>query len=188
MDADFSRKPTLEGECAVLRPFHATDAAAMLRACSDPEMQWLTGTVSSSEELNDLQLGEFEQWYGTRDMADDRLDLAIVDRDSGNVVGEAVLNEWSAANYSASMRVRIGPKGRDRGIGFETAWMLLDYAFLDLDLNRVSCTVYSFNKRARHLCSKLGMTHEGTDRQALLFDGYWVDRLRLGILQSEWRK
>lgn len=43
----------------------------------------------------------FRDWYSTRNQQPDRLDLAVVDKASGQCVGEVVLNEWNDATAAA---------------------------------------------------------------------------------------
>jgi RimJ/RimL family protein N-acetyltransferase len=83
----FSRKPVLTGERAVLRPFTEDDAPVMARILADPEVLRLTGSPTDGFEPDRLR-----SWYGSRNDHADRLDLGIVDRASGELVGEAVLN------------------------------------------------------------------------------------------------
>lgn len=44
-----------------------------------------------------------------------------------------------------------------------------------MGLHRISLEVYAFNPRARHVYEKVGLVHEGTGWEALLFDGRWID-------------
>ncbi|GHE62204.1 hypothetical protein GCM10017771_85510 [Streptomyces capitiformicae] len=83
----FSEKPVLTGERTVLRPFTENDVPVMARILSDPEVIRLTGSPAEA-----LGLDRLRSWYGTRNDQSDRLDLGIVDRASGELVGEAVLN------------------------------------------------------------------------------------------------
>jgi RimJ/RimL family protein N-acetyltransferase len=183
---DFSPKPTLTGERVVLRPFMADDAEAMLEILADPEVQRLTGSINSSSDPADLDLAELQAWYGSRNDQTDRLDLAVVDRASGRVVGEVVLNEVDTGSFSCNFRTLIGPDGRDRGLGSEAIALLLEYAFGTIGLHRIGLEVYDFNPRARHVYARLGFRHEGTRRDALLFDGEWVDAHVMAVLAGEW--
>ena len=88
-ETNFSVKPVLTGERAVLRPFTEDDVPVMAEILNDPEVIRLTG--SPAEEFGPDRL---RAWYTTRNTQADRLDLGIVDRASGELVGEAVLNEW----------------------------------------------------------------------------------------------
>ena len=184
----FSAKPTLVGARVTLRPFRDDDVAAMATAIADPEVRILTGSASSTAEAeaDDGRFGDLATWYATRGAQEDRLDLAVEDRQSGRCVGEVVLNEWEPANAACNFRILIGPDGRGRGLGTEATTLLLRYAFEDLRLHRVSLGVYAFNPRARHVYEKAGFVVEGVDREALLFDGRRVDMIRMAALAPEW--
>jgi RimJ/RimL family protein N-acetyltransferase len=183
---DFALKPTLTGELVELRPFTVADAEAMQRILADPEVLRLTGSTHSSAERDELPLSELRDWYGTRSDQTDRLDLAVVDRGSGAVVGEVVLNEVDAGSLGCNFRALIGTDGRDRGLGSEAIRLLLDHAFGTIGLHRVALEVYDFNPRARHVYTRLGFRHEGTLRHALRFDGEWVDAHVMAVLADDW--
>lgn len=179
--ADFSVKPVLTGEKALLRPFTEEDVPVMLRVLADPEVIRLTG--SPTEEFGEERL---RSWYGSRNEQTDRLDLGIVDRASGELVGEAVLWEWDRHNRNCSFRILIGPAGRDRGLGTEAVRLILGYAFERLGLHRVSLWVFAHNPRARRAYEKAGFVTEGVERQSLWQDGEWIDAVRMAVLAPEW--
>ncbi|MEC3557614.1 GNAT family protein, partial [Bacillus thuringiensis] len=70
--------------------------------------------------------------------------------------------------------------------GSEAMKLLLDYAFLELNLHRVSLRVFSFNHKAIKLYEKIGFVHEGSSRQSLYRNGAWHDIVHMGLLQSEY--
>ena len=185
----FADKPTITGERAVLRPFEDGDLTALAEAIADPEVGRLTGSVNSSTHAADAAFdeGRLREWYSTRNAQTDRLDLAIVDRASGECVGEAVLNEWEPENASCNFRILIGPRGRDRGLGTEATRLILAHAFETAGLHRVSLEVYAFNPRAQRAYEKAGFTVEGVRRHALRFDGEWVDAVVMSVLAHEWQ-
>lgn len=129
---------------------------------------------------------QLHSWYSTRAEQTYRLDLAIVDRATGGVVGEVVLNEWEPANRSCNFRTLIGPTGRSRGLGTETTRLIVDHGFRALGLHRIELEVYSFNPRARRVYDKVGFVHEGTRRDALRFDDEWIDAEVMAILATDW--
>jgi len=183
----FADKPTLVGERVVLRPFHEADLPALAAAIADPEVGRLTGSVHTSEEAGQgHDEGRLREWYLTRNDRDDRLDLAVVDRRSGECVGEAVLNEWEPENSSCNFRILIGPGGRDRGLGTEATRLILGHAFESLGLHRVGLEVYAFNPRGRRAYEKVGFVEEGVRRDALRFDGAFVDSVLMSVLAPEW--
>lgn len=183
-------KPTLTGDRVVLRPFRPDDVLVMATILSDPEVGRLTGSVHGSGERAESGevTGELWDWYGTRATVDGRLDLAVVDRATDEVVGEVVINDVDDGNRSANFRTLIGPTGRDRGLGTEAARLVIDHAFAELGLHRISLEVYAFNPRARRVYEKVGFRSEGVLREALAFDGGWVDAEVMAILRSDWER
>jgi RimJ/RimL family protein N-acetyltransferase len=188
--ADFSVKPTLTGERAMLRPIVLDqDAAALREMLTDPEALRLTGSMNGPDDMPDWDAAaeaRFRDWYGTRNDQVDRLDLAVVDQASGEAVGEAVLNEWDPGNRSCSFRIVLGPRGRDRGLGTESARMIVGYGFEQLRMHRIALEVHSHNPRARRVYEKVGFVAEGVLRDALRWDSEWIDATVMSILAPEW--
>lgn len=177
---DFAHKPTLTGDLVVLRPLDEGDYEALAAAMDDPDVARLTG---SHEEISEERARE---WMRTRKDQTDRLDLAIVDRASGQVVGEAVLNAWDPPNKSCNFRILIGAAGQGRGLGTEATRLIVGYGIGQIGLHRISLGVYAFNPRARRAYEKAGFKAEGVLRDALLWEGEWIDEIVMSILASEW--
>jgi RimJ/RimL family protein N-acetyltransferase len=184
---DFSIKPTLTGEKVILRPFATADFPFLLAALADLEVLRLTGSVHSAHATVDAAEAErFLEIYRARNAQPDRLDLAVVDRASGECVGEVVLNEWDKGNRSCNFRTLIGPGGRDRGLGTEALRLIVGYGFEQLGLHRISLEVYAFNPRAQHVYEKAGFVAEGVLREALRYEDEWIDATVMSILDYEW--
>ncbi|MFI9817990.1 GNAT family N-acetyltransferase [Saccharothrix variisporea] len=182
--SDFRTKPTLTGEVVVLRPVTADDVPALLPMLTDPEVARLTGSHGGG----DPDQAVLREWYGSRGAQDGRLDLAVVERGSGRVVGEAVLNQWDADNGSCSFRICFVPGAVGRGMGTEATRLIVGYGFEVLGLHRISLEVYAFNPRARRVYEKVGFVAEGVLRDALLWDGERVDATVMSILRPEWER
>jgi len=179
--ADFSVKPVLAGERAVLRPFRIEDVPVLAAIIEDPEVRRYTGTHLhfTPEQIRAVML--------THADAPDRLDLAVTDAASGELVGEVVLNEWDEHNRSCNFRTLIGPRGRGRGLGTEATRLIVGYGFGVLGLHRISLDVFSFNPRARRVYEKVGFVVEGTERETLFTGGQWADSIRMSMLDREWQ-
>ena len=178
---DFAVKPTLTGELVVLRPLDEGDYEAMAAAMADPEVARLTG---SHGEIGEERARE---WMRTRKDQTDRLDLAIVDRSTGTVVGEAVLNDWDPDNQCCNFRILIGPAGQGRGLGTEATKLIVGYGIEEIGLHRISLGVYAFNPRAQRAYEKAGFVVEGRLRDSLLWEGEWVDEIVMSVLAPDWK-
>ena len=189
---DFASKPTLTGERVILRPFIDADtprAAARrwpIRTCCDPDRQRpRRGRRPRSPPARRRSSSRLD-WYDTRNDTDDRLDLAVVDKSSGDCVGEAVLNQWDPGSQSCNFRILIGPAGQNRGLGTEATRLIVGYGFEKLGLHRISLEVYAFNPRARRAYEKAGFRAEGVLRESLRYGDQWIDATVMSILAREW--
>ncbi len=173
-------KPVLHGDLVTLRPVRAADAACLL--VPDPEASRLTGSHGRVPTAAQL-----EQWYASRGELDNRLDLAVIDRASGEFAGEVVLNNLEPVNRACNFRILLtGERHRGRGLGTEAARLILAHSFETAGLHRVELAVYRFNPRARRVYQKVGFVYEGTMRDALWWDGEWIDADTMSILAPEW--
>ena len=181
MYADFAHKPVLTGERTLLRPFTEDDASVIADIIKDPEVIRFTFQPST-----DLTLERLQAWYRSRGEQNDRLDLAVTDSGSGEVVGEVVLYSLDPLNRNCTFRTLIGPRGRGRGLGTEATRLVVGYAFEHVGLHRIQLDVYTDNHRARRVYEKVGFTVEGVRRQVQLRDGVWRDEVIMSLLSHEW--
>jgi RimJ/RimL family protein N-acetyltransferase len=173
-------KPTLTGDKVLLRPVTVADAAALLALGRDAENRRLTGTHAT------FTVERLTTWYGTRGERTDRLDLAVVERATGDVIGEVVLNDLDPDNRSCGFRIGLTRPGR--GYGTEATRLVLAHAFGTVGLHRVALEVYAFNPRAQRVYEKVGFVREGTLRDALLWAGEWVDSHVMAVLATDWAR
>jgi RimJ/RimL family protein N-acetyltransferase len=170
-------KPTIAGTLVTLRPVQRSDAAEL--AATDHETDRLTGTHLS------YTLAELEQWYATRGERTDRVDWTIVENATDAWAGEVVLNDLNVDNRSCGFRIMLqGPRFFGRGLGSEATTLAVAHAFA-VGVHRIELEVYDFNPRARHVYEKAGFRLEGTKRDALLWDGAWVDAHVMSLLSTD---
>jgi RimJ/RimL family protein N-acetyltransferase len=102
-------------------------------------------------------------------------------------IGLFVTNDW--APRDAFVGLGIGEREYwGKGYGTDAMNLILRYAFTELNLHRVTLTVFEYNPRAIRSYEKVGFQHEGRLRQTLLRDGKRWDMLYMGILQDEWKE
>ncbi|MGK5511337.1 GNAT family N-acetyltransferase [Brevibacillus formosus] len=111
----------------------------------------------------------------------------IVDSQTNRPIGITSLIQIDLKNRNAECIIDIGEKEYwGKGYGREALKLLLDYAFLEMNLHRVSLRVFSFNEKAIKLYERLGFKQEGISRQFLFREGKWHDIVHMGILQQEY--
>lgn len=189
-EIDFKTKPTLKGEKVILRPFIPKDSEKMLLLLEEPEVKRLTGSVSSDHEANKPSDSEeieyIKQWYQSRNQQTDRLDLAIIEKETGELVGEVVFNDFDETAKNVNFRILIGEKGRGKGLGTEATALFLRYGFELLNLHKVGLEVYSFNPRAEKVYRKNGFVLEGVRREDFLYNDQYIDTKVFGLLKKDY--
>lgn len=97
---------------------------------------------------------------------------------------------WGIRWTHGDTYVGIGLGGRDdwgRGYGTDAMRIVLRFAFMELNLHRVSLGVFEYNPRAIRSYEKAGFVLEGRTRQDLRRAGRYWDSLWMGVLRDEWR-
>jgi RimJ/RimL family protein N-acetyltransferase len=184
LDRDHWHPATLEGRLAVLRRHSAGNLAAVVRWYRDPELARLT-----RYQTRPMSVDEIEQFFRARLLADDALAYAIHERATDRFVGITTFSALDPDNGSALFHITIGERDAwGRGLGTETAELMLRHAFEVVGLHRVGLSVFSFNTRAVRSYEKVGFRLEGRLRDAIWRDGSYWDELQMGILEEEWRE
>jgi RimJ/RimL family protein N-acetyltransferase len=114
--------------------------------------------------------------------------FALRMRSDDRLIGFARLYwiEWS--NSAGFVQLGIGdPNDRGQGYGSEALRLLLQYAFDELNLYRLTALIPEYNTVALHVFSKSGFVEEVRRRQSVNRDGKRWDLIHMGILQEEWQ-
>lgn len=148
-------------------------------ALQDADAMRLTGT--RAEFTREQVLAHLQRLPG----ADDRADFAILDGD-GAYLGEVVLNDLEVDDLAMNYRIALaGSALRGRGYGTEAGRAVVAWAFDEVGLHRISLDVFSFNPGAQRSYEKIGFQVEGRARDALLWDGEWVDSVLMAMLATD---
>jgi RimJ/RimL family protein N-acetyltransferase len=95
------------------------------------------------------------------------------------------VNTWTHAD--AWLGISIGERDYwSRGYGTDAMRLAIQYAFVELNLRRVSLGLHAYNERALKTYQKVGFQLEGRSRGEGLRDGVRFDTLWMGILREEW--
>ncbi|GBE85205.1 hypothetical protein SCP_0703910 [Sparassis crispa] len=63
---------------------------------------------------------------------------------------------------------------------------LVKFAFTELSLHRLSCTIFNGDEKLAALYKACGFVEEGRRRKANRVNGEWCDEILLSILEEEW--
>jgi [ribosomal protein S5]-alanine N-acetyltransferase len=81
-----------------------------------------------------------------------------------------------------------GADYRQQGYTKEGLWLLLNYLFQVVGLNKVRADTGAFNQASIALLKSLGFRQDGCLRQHQLLDGVLYDQLLFSLLAGEWRE
>lgn len=104
----------------------------------------------------------------------------------GEIVGVAGYNQTNWSNKTAYLGYWLGKEFQGNGIMTKVAKALTDYAFSELNLNKVEIRAAVENQKSRGIPERLGFVKEGEIRQAEWLYDHYVDHIVYGILAEEW--
>ncbi|MFN8401780.1 MAG: GNAT family protein [Anaerolineales bacterium] len=109
-------------------------------------------------------------------------------REDDRLLGKALIEyvDWSHGN--GYLRLGLGEvMSRRKGYGSQALSLLLQYAFCELSLYRLTAVVPAYNEGAMRLFQKFGFIEETRRSKALHYNDKFWDVIGLGLLNSEYR-
>lgn len=141
-------------------------------------MAWVDGTTSA-EDIRTFLKGTMEGYAQHRS-------LTTVILYHEKIAGTAGYNSINWSNKTAYIGYWLGEKFQGKGIMTQAVKVLTDYAFHELNLNKVEIRAASANRRSRNIPERLGFVNEGCIRQAEWLYDHYVDHVVYGMLAAEW--
>lgn len=179
---DFSQI-TLHTPRLILRELNPGDASAVHAYDSDPRavahQSWGPNTLTQTEEFLSCAM----RWRNEQPRI--MFELAIIEVESGELIGNAGLNVQSLKYMAAGLGYTLRPDKWSQGYGFEAAQALSKFGFETLGLHRIWATVSPFNLASIKILEKLGMQREGCMRDYIWVRGQWWDMLLYAILDRD---
>ena len=113
-----------------------------------------------------------------------------LDHDATKVpIGTIFLKNIDRTNEKCELGIFIGSQiERGRGYGTKAISRVLEYAFMQLSVNKVYLTVFNDNHPAIRSYEKAGFTLDGILRDDVLINGRFRDVTIMSILRKEWEK
>ncbi|MCA1748242.1 MAG: GNAT family N-acetyltransferase, partial [Sphingomonadales bacterium] len=167
----------LQTDRLILRPVVMDDAEAMHHFFSDEEAMrwWSSGPHETLAETRDYLRGNV--------MGDVRLTWVITE-DGGEALGWVVLITVREGVAEIGYNLRRGAWGK--GYGREAVARVIDHAFGEMGLRRISADTDPDNAASNALLEKLGFRREGYLREEWKTHIGVRDSIIWGLLKREW--
>ncbi|MFC8619562.1 GNAT family N-acetyltransferase [Micromonospora purpureochromogenes] len=117
----------------------------------------------------------------------DVLNLAMVRRETGEVVGDVLLTWTSAEHRQGEIGYVLHPDHAGRGYATEASREMLRLGFDRLGLHRIVGRLDARNTASARVLERLGMRREAHLRENEFVKGEWCDELVYALLARDWR-
>ena len=160
-----------------LRPLQTSDLETILEWRNSP------GVRKNMYTQGIISIEGHRAWWSDVSRRDDK--RYFICEEFGIAVGVVAFTDINFNSCNASWAFYSDPNAR-KGTGSQMELLALDYAFLDMKLNKLYCEVLSFNQSVINVHKKFGFRVEGTFVQQFKNENGYSDVVRLAILEAEW--
>lgn len=180
--ARFKAPPILRTPRLILRKLLKSDADDMFEYAGNPAVtKYLLWDAHASKKYTLRYLSYLQSRYKVGEF----YDWAIVEIQSGKMIGTCGFTSFDLPNNSAEVGYVLNPTYWHRGIAAEALREMLHYAFEVLQLNRVEARYMLGNENSRRVMEKVGMTFEGVSREAVFTKGRYASVGTCSVLRNE---
>lgn len=171
----------LKGEKVYLRLLEKKDLEKRVKWINDPD---ISDTLAFDFPAG---LDKTNAWFQNVIMDSSRINFSMVDKASEELIGMAGFLGIDRKNRNAEFYITIGEKEFwGQGIADEVTKLLLEYAFVELGLEKIYLHTFAYNKRAAKVYERNGFKQEGLFRKHSFKQGELRDIIYYGILKEEW--
>lgn len=179
-----SIQPVLTGQRVELHPLEQKHASGLVDAATDGKLWNLKVTVVPGPNSIDAYIATALE--GER--AGTVMPFAIVDRDSGRIVGSTRF--WKIDRRNRKLEIGhtwLSASVQRSNVNTECKYLLLSYAFETMECVRVQFTTDELNEKSRAAILRIGAKQEGIVRnERIMPDGRKRNSVRFSIIDSEW--
>ena len=169
------------GEYLLSRP-EDEDLEYLYQQKNDPEVAQLLGGFSHGYSKQDLR-----EWLEYHRKRNDEVLFVIREKGTNKCIGHVGLYRIDHRARTAEFAIMIGDKSAwGKRLGRAFTEFAMEYAFNELNLNRMELSLLSTNKRAEALYRSLKFSVDGILREAQYKNGNYIDVIVMSILRSEY--
>lgn len=172
----------IEGNKISLRSLTKADFNKTFKWHNNLELKNLT--LSHPFPVTDVQE---EAWFDSilKDRSNRTVYFGIVEKSKNELIGIIFLTKINPINTNCWLGVFIGEEeARGEGFGKEAMKLIVDYAFNNLNLRKVSLEVIATNKSAIEVYKKLGYKIEGEMKNQVFNEGNYENVLIMSITKE----
>jgi RimJ/RimL family protein N-acetyltransferase len=174
----------LTGEHIKLTAIREADIATIIAWDDDPEFMRMQRSDPAYPRPEVAQ----RAWWAERLKKPNEYSFAIRRLEDDGLIGTFHISEIEWPHLTAWFSIGIGePDARGQGYGGEALALGLNFAFNDVNLHRITLSVFAYNEPAIRLYERLGFIREGTLREFLRRDGQRFDMHIYSLLAREWQ-
>ena len=174
-----TKLPTLETTRLRLRAYCEADIAELLPLIGTREVAATTLRIAHPYTEQDAPA------FLALSRESDKLWLATTLRSDGRQIGGIGLRIDDQQKH-AELGYWLGAPYWGQGYATEAAREILRYGFEDLGLHRIFASHFKHNPASGRILLKLGMRHEGCQREHVRKWDQFVDSQLYGMLRQEW--
>uniref|UniRef100_UPI003F4988D4 GNAT family N-acetyltransferase n=1 Tax=Amycolatopsis sp. CA-096443 TaxID=3239919 RepID=UPI003F4988D4 len=173
----------LRGSAVLLREFRPDDADAVFAVIGDDRVTRFLSFDSRDRAAADAMIEGVAERAARSPRAEYYLGVALLGTPDV-VVGFCRL-ALSGVN-TAKIGYAVAADHWGKGLATDAVTTMLNFAFEDLGLHRVTAAIGPDNDASRRVVEKLGFTREGRLRDHVYTNGAWRDSVLFSILSDEW--
>ena len=172
----------IRGSKVILREQQSEDAGFFAYWFNQPTVMFQCGFTEPTDEEHERKV--IREFHKTKDS----VWFTITDHD-GNILGETGLLRMFPAWHQTDLTIIIpDPEMQHKGYGTEAIRIMLDMAFKEYEMHRVSIGVVGLNTDALKFYRKIGFKQEGVLEEGYYWNNEYSDFIMMRILSQEWNE
>lgn len=129
---------------------------------------------------------EQQAWF-ERTRGDNTKQKLIIRSRADGAVGMVSLFNIDAKHQSAEIGIYVDPQHQRRGYAADALRMVVRFAFMEMNLHKVYCSILAFNEASVRLFERVGFKSDGVRRAHAFARGEFVDVLNYAIFRGQLR-
>lgn len=151
-------------------------------------IQWRNNTRLRQyfREYQEISIENQHNWFEQMNKSTNEYFFSIYNKKDMNFIGICGLNYIHRINRNAQLSLYIGDNEEyidDKGFALDSAKLIINYGFNDLNLEKIICEIFSFDDKKKQLIEKLNFKLEGKLKKQVYKNGIYFDLLIFGLLR-----